>query len=43
MGGRRLIRDEGQPQVPDEPVHDGMLRQESDDLHPAAASGADHS
>ncbi len=26
----------------DDPVHGGMIREEGDDLHPAAAAGTDH-
>ena len=33
---RRPLRNERQLQVIDDPVHDGMVRDEGDDLHPAA-------
>ena len=42
MGRRGLGRHERQLQVIDDAVHHGMLREEGDDLHPAAALGADH-
>jgi hypothetical protein len=40
--GRRLLRDERQLQVINDPVHDGILRQESNNLHPIPALGAFH-
>ena len=42
MGGRRLLGSERQLEVIDDPIHDGVLREEGDDLHPAAAPGTDH-
>jgi len=39
LGGRRLLGDERQLQVTDDPVDDRVLRKESDDLHPPAAAG----
>ena len=42
MARRRLIRHKRQLQMVDNPFHDGMLRDEGDDLHPAPALGADH-
>jgi len=42
MGRRGLRRRERQLQMIDYPIHDGNLRDEGDDLHPAAALGAGH-
>ena len=39
MGGRRLRRPKRQLQVIDGPVHHGILRKQSYDLHPPAALG----
>lgn len=42
MSWRRLLCDERQRQVTDNPVKDRVLGQEGCDLHPPAAAGADH-
>ena len=42
MRKRRLRGDERQLQMIDNPVHNGILRDESDDLHRPPALGADH-
>ena len=39
---RRLLRRKGELQVIDDPVDDGRLGEEGDDLHPAAAFRTDH-
>ena len=41
MGRRGLRRYKRQLQMIDNPVHNGILRDESDDLHRAAALGTD--
>jgi len=42
MGRRRLRRHKRQLQMLHYPIHDGNLRDEGDDLHPAPAFRADH-
>ena len=42
MGRRRLRRHKRQLQMIDNPVHNSLLRDESDDLHRPPARGADH-
>jgi len=42
LRGRGLGGCECQLQVVDDPVHDGMLREEGDDAHRPSASGAEH-
>jgi len=42
MGRRRLIRHERQFQMIDNPIHNGILRDEGDDLRGAATLGAEH-
>jgi hypothetical protein len=41
MKWRRLLNGGRQLQVTDDPVHHGMLREESDNLYPPAAVGAE--
>lgn len=38
MRGRRLIGDKGQLEMIDDPVHNGILREESGDLHAASVA-----
>jgi len=40
--GRGLLRYEPKLQVVDDPVDDGVLREEGNDLHPAPAFGTEH-
>jgi hypothetical protein len=42
MRGRRLIRHKPKLQMIDNPIQNGLLRDESDDLHRPPALGADH-
>ena len=42
VGRRWPLRHESKLQVVDDPVDDSVLREEGDDLHSAAAPGAEH-
>jgi len=42
MGGRRLRRRKHQLQMIDDPIHNGILRDESDNLHRPPTLGAGH-
>jgi len=42
MRRRGPLRDKGQLEVVNDPVHHGIVGEESDDLHDAAALRADH-